>query len=821
MLNKNVIYKVITLLLVPIITVSFLIPITSYADDGQDEKKGPIVLSLGDSYSSGEGIEPFYGQEKPIYERCNDQDWLAHRSQLAWSGMLKVPGIDGLLTYSKGENYFFYASSGATTGDFYGQQEKTYSREFVNGKVKLPSQLDAFKQFEGDPDYVTLTLGGNDAGFVDILSLAVVTGKFQFPTILKDSLDAVWLDFYMPGGISDHLYKCYLDIDKLSHGNAKIIVAGYPKLVNINGGGLFFNKDEAEMIDKNVHDFNEAIKKLVDKSRENGIKIYFVSVEEEFEGHEAYTEDPWINGIIPGMQAQDLYDHFDIPNSIVSAYSFHPTFDGASAYRNCVQMKIYELEGIDPTTIPNPFPTSVPTPTLSPAETPAEPTEVPAMPTEVPAEPTDPTVPTDTTTTVTPGSGAYIDILYQYQNEIITYEAAYGCYSINYIDITHDDINDLMFLYCPSSNTSYVRLAIYSYDSSTDTAVCLLDRDVTEGGAFEDAALLDNGNLVYYRFYDPIEGDDDDFDEWEGHLYEVELDGAEGVVINHWSCDPGYNSYLNGEFAGPGNVFDEAFDDYKSQVVLPIMPEYRTIEDYSDPSYYSEYGLMTREIYDAGDYYYINDLIALLSGDPGTVVTPTTGTTPAASFSNEIKEAYLDVVNNISYDDFQKSGDYAPTEGEFAFDLIYVNDDDIPELLITHILYNSYCGDMYTSNLYTYADGNVVELMHCCRSEYLNDNTVYYPRENLIVQFYKDNYQTYFYVATRINGSNADETYYEEFYDETIEGMEIHYYLYDHSTYSEIREVTEEAFTADIRGISASTPFVATKSLNEIQGVLQ
>ena len=40
-----------------------------------------IMVSLGDSYSSGEGIEPFYGQNDAVSQKVQNQDWLAHRSE--------------------------------------------------------------------------------------------------------------------------------------------------------------------------------------------------------------------------------------------------------------------------------------------------------------------------------------------------------------------------------------------------------------------------------------------------------------------------------------------------------------------------------------------------------------------------------------------------------------------------------------------------------------------------------------------------------------------------------------------------------------------
>ena len=39
------------------------------------------MVSLGDSYSSGEGIEPFYGQNESTADKVKNQDWLAHRSE--------------------------------------------------------------------------------------------------------------------------------------------------------------------------------------------------------------------------------------------------------------------------------------------------------------------------------------------------------------------------------------------------------------------------------------------------------------------------------------------------------------------------------------------------------------------------------------------------------------------------------------------------------------------------------------------------------------------------------------------------------------------
>ena len=63
---------------------------------GQTEAEERVIVSLGDSYSSGEGIEPLYGQldkngkKRVITERVENPDWMAHRSTKAWAGMLTL-----------------------------------------------------------------------------------------------------------------------------------------------------------------------------------------------------------------------------------------------------------------------------------------------------------------------------------------------------------------------------------------------------------------------------------------------------------------------------------------------------------------------------------------------------------------------------------------------------------------------------------------------------------------------------------------------------------------------------------------------------------
>ena len=109
----RILNRIFTILLTATIVLCQM-PISQNASAESENKKKRIIVSLGDSYSSGEGISPFYGQEIKTYDSVDDiknnLDWLAHRSTLAWSGQLV---LDGLKMSEHPDNWYFEAVSGA------------------------------------------------------------------------------------------------------------------------------------------------------------------------------------------------------------------------------------------------------------------------------------------------------------------------------------------------------------------------------------------------------------------------------------------------------------------------------------------------------------------------------------------------------------------------------------------------------------------------------------------------------------------------------------------------------------------------------------
>ena len=318
-----------------------------------------VIVSLGDSYSSGEGIEPYYNQQAA--KRYTDPDFLAHRSKKSWPGELTLPGVPGTMADNRDKNWFFAAASGAKVKHIWESQQKIGRSRVSHASdntphyrtypaQKLAPQIEIFNAL-GDrkADYVTLTLGGNDAGFGEIITQAIAGHTYVGISFLKLKLASLWRRFYAPNGIRDSLLKAYRLIAEAAGPQAQIIVAGYPKLFSPYGSRTLFSRQAASIMNDAVSDLNNHIEYLIGMLRSSGLPIHFVSVEKEFEAHGAYSsfsDDPdaraqteFIHRVSFGAGANDI-------DASKTAYagSLHPNHLGSEVYRACVQRRINELE---------------------------------------------------------------------------------------------------------------------------------------------------------------------------------------------------------------------------------------------------------------------------------------------------------------------------------------------------------------------------------------------------------------------------------------------------------------------------------------------
>ncbi len=342
-------------------------PVSVSAADGPDPV---VVVSMGDSYSSGEGIEPFYYQWKDVSEKIYIDDWIAHRSEKSWPSQVVIPGVSGIMKdYDQKDadkqgsgvcRWYFTAVSGAETQHFdTNQQDKSdeifkikshllYDEFFMNENAKLPLQLSVFDGIpEGTVDFVTMSVGGNDVKFADIVTTCA-TASTHIHFINDDNkkinqkMNELWANF---NTTRENIRRVYKAVAQKAGSQATVIVAGYPKLFDKDGKGFFISKEEATTVNNNVVRFNGELKSLVESCRKEGYNMYFVDVVDEFNGHEAYThskkageDGQWINHILIGAEKEDLDDL-----AVASSYSMHPNEYGAKHYAKRVNEEIAAL----------------------------------------------------------------------------------------------------------------------------------------------------------------------------------------------------------------------------------------------------------------------------------------------------------------------------------------------------------------------------------------------------------------------------------------------------------------------------------------------
>ena len=344
---KNVMKRTISFLCVVVLLLS-LTPGLTHAEEQteqQPQQQGSrVMVSLGDSYSSGEGNPEYYGSELELKDRVKNQDWLAHRSKSSWPGQLtlNINGSTKKMADNRNTYWYFAAASGAETIHMKDvRQPKPYNKgKYEDENKTIDLQLDIFNQVANDgrkAEYVTVSIGGNDAKFAEVVKDGVISSTIACPSIISDKLNGIWNDFYKEGGIRSKIRNAYYDINNRAGDQAKIIVAGYPKLLQ-PGMTWFFSAYAAESINTSVSRFNKEIETLVNSCKADGMKICFVSVEEGFDNHGAYSSDPYIYPI--KMASSEDLDEW----ALISDASMHPNAKGMEVYRDCVQAKINQIE---------------------------------------------------------------------------------------------------------------------------------------------------------------------------------------------------------------------------------------------------------------------------------------------------------------------------------------------------------------------------------------------------------------------------------------------------------------------------------------------
>jgi hypothetical protein len=316
-----------------------------------------FIVSLGDSYSSGEGASEANGDD--YFSDSNRNGRLkaregrnaCHRSRYSWSRQAILADNPSLKIGQRVDiwdstlDYQFHACSGAVTANILPDTNGT----FANGQYSEVGQIDK-GYLDENTTLVTLSIGGNDAGFAGILQACILNlGSCMLDTLPGETepmLDSVPRRIK---NVVDPAIRAVLRAIHKKAPNAKIILMGYPTLFPDDGSctnaeGSFtqrivqlgFSDSEEMFINYLSFEMASMMSNATDAAYyEESIPVWFADPESDFAGHRICGEEPEIHNFVFTLtEGEDTTGIAVIDHSPVSQQSFHPTLGGALLYSN-------------------------------------------------------------------------------------------------------------------------------------------------------------------------------------------------------------------------------------------------------------------------------------------------------------------------------------------------------------------------------------------------------------------------------------------------------------------------------------------------------
>jgi lysophospholipase L1-like esterase len=227
----------------------------------------PQYVALGDSYSSGVGTRTFYNEE------CS-------RSPAAYGPKIAA---------ARGYALSFKACSGATTGDVNGKQLGTLS---------------------GTTNLVTITIGGNDAGFSNVI-LNCALYYFTCGGAINGA------NSFIQNKLGPLLDTTYNNIRSRAT-SAHVVVLGYPHLFTAEGKTCNFNFLTSSH-ERELNHTGDLLDEVI-KARAAAHRFTFVDSRNAFLPHEVCSSSEWLNG-----QSNPLSE------------SYHPNVSGQADFTSQVE----------------------------------------------------------------------------------------------------------------------------------------------------------------------------------------------------------------------------------------------------------------------------------------------------------------------------------------------------------------------------------------------------------------------------------------------------------------------------------------------------
>jgi GDSL-like lipase/acylhydrolase family protein len=216
------------------------------AGAGPAQSAGPVYAALGDSYSAGLGAGAY-----------DSSSGGCRRSADAYPALWAAA--------HHAASFTFAACAGAMTTDVAGKQL---------GHVHSATSL------------VSVTVGGNDASFADVMSTCVLHS--QATCLSRVAQARSYVDKTLPG----RLDAAYAAI-RVRAPHARVVVVGYPRFYEVPGACLLGLDDTSrDAIDRAIDDLDGVIAK---RAADHGFA--FADVRPAFTGHELCSGSPWLHGV--------------------------------------------------------------------------------------------------------------------------------------------------------------------------------------------------------------------------------------------------------------------------------------------------------------------------------------------------------------------------------------------------------------------------------------------------------------------------------------------------------------------------------------------
>lgn len=231
------------------------------AAQADEQAQAVDYVALGDSYSSGVGAGSYDGSSCKRSSKAYPALWAAKSSPASFK---------------------FAACSGARTGDV------------TSGQLTSLSAA---------TDLVSITVGGNDAGFADVMTTCVLQGESA--CINRVNQARAYVDSTLPGQL-DSVY----DGIRAKAPSARVVVLGYPRFYKIGGTcSVGLSEKSRSAINSAADYLNTATAK---RAADHGYA--YADVAGSFTGHEICTSTPWLHSLNWGNIGE----------------SYHPTAAGQS-----------------------------------------------------------------------------------------------------------------------------------------------------------------------------------------------------------------------------------------------------------------------------------------------------------------------------------------------------------------------------------------------------------------------------------------------------------------------------------------------------------